>query len=218
MSDNFERQLRQHLAYEAAQVQHFPRPLASRIEAAVESRGHQGTLRQVALAAGLVILAVLLAVGLSQARSSRSQPAGVAGPWEEDLTFSGAVTGNVRSTVAGDAEGVSTCIGKYAKPGEGWAANLVVEVAGTPYRLEMLVLPYRDPGTYSNTTGSRTVFIWLQGPRGDLGTSWGDDRVAATVTLNPGNESGTVEATLTGHRGPADVVRVSGRWTCRTRT
>ncbi len=221
MSDHFEHQLRQHLGHEAAQVRHFPRPLASRIEAAVQSGRRPATLQQLALAAGLVILVVLLAVGVSQARSSRSEPAGVPGPWKENLTFSGAVTGTVRSTLTGDDAGLNTCIGKYAT-GDGWAANLVVELNGEPYQLQMTVIPYRGPGTYSNTTGSRTVFLRLFSASE---SSWGtspDDPARATMTLDPGNESGTVDATLTGYMGPAaigpNIVRISGHWTCHTRT
>jgi len=211
---DLERQLRQHLAHEAAQVNHFPRLLASRIEAAVESGRRPAPLQQMALAAGLVILAIVVAIGVSQALGFRSQPASLAGPWEENLTFSGAVTGTVHSTVAGDAEGMSTCIGKYAKAVGGWSADLVVEVAGKPYHFAMSVV-YRGPGTYSNSNGSRTVFVHL-GDETDRQT-FADD--AATITLDAGNESGTVEAMLTKLGEPAsNFVRVSGRWTCRTRT
>ncbi len=214
MSDHFELQLRQHLQGEAARGDPFPRRLASRIEAAVESDRRPTAFGWVALAVGLAILAVVLAIGLSQGLNSRSEPAGLAGAWDENLTFSGAVNGTVRSTVASDAEGVSsTCIGQYARLGEGWSADLVVEVAGKPYRLAMSVL-YRGPGTYSNSDGSRTVFVHL-GDEAGWQTFAGDP---ATITLEPGNESGTVEATLTKIGEPAsNVVRVSGRWTCRTR-
>ena len=219
MSDPFERQLRQHLAQEAAQVKYFPRPLAGRIEATAQSSRRPATLQQLALVAGLVILAVLLAVGLSQARSFRSEPAGVAGPWAENLTFSGAVTGTVHSTSAGENANRSTCTGKHSTE-EGWTADMFVEVAGKPYHFSIAVTPYRGPGAYSNAAGSRTVGVWLysleSGPVGFTG-NWGDTTaIPATLTIDPGDESGTVEARMTDWSG--EVVQVSGRWTCRTRT
>jgi len=227
VSDQFERQLQQHLAQEAAQVKYFPRPLASRIEAAVPFGHRPATIRQVALAAGLVVLAVLLAVGLSQARSPRSQPAGVAGPWKENLTFSGAVTGTVHSTVADEGAARSTCSGRFSVAAGAWSSNFVIKLAGKLYYLEITVVPYSGPGTYSNSPSSSLgPKVSITDLDGTIGW-WGNNASApASFSVDPGHESGTLDATLTrtllaSGDLPSDLdekLHVSGRWTCRTKT
>jgi hypothetical protein len=132
-------------------------------------------------------------------------------PWIEDLTFSGGLTGTLNQVVAGSAGLRTICTGKRAQGGTTWVLTLFGPVAGTVYGVQATVGDFRGPGRYRAPDAGVQVFS----PDDSVGwRSLAGDPVS--MLLEPGLESGTVDATLTDLADNSSKVHVSGRWTCQT--
>jgi hypothetical protein len=131
--------------------------------------------------------------------------------WIEDLTFSGGLAGTLNQVVAGSAGLRTICTGQRAQGGTTWVLTLFGPVAGTVYGVQATVGDYRGPGRYRAPDAGVQVFS----PDDSVGwQSLAGDPVS--MVLEPGLESGTVDATLTNLTDGSSKVHVSGRWTCQT--
>ncbi|HEY7201954.1 MAG TPA: hypothetical protein VIC57_17160 [Candidatus Dormibacteraeota bacterium] len=136
----------------------------------------------------------------------------LAGGWTQALTFSGEVEGAMRGLVPDTAALRSECSGRNSRRAGSWASALFGPVGGGDvYELLVTVRPYRGPGTY------RAPDVTVQVARPDGSAVWqtsGGDQ--ASFVVGPGEESGTLSATLTNLASDAAGLRVDGRWSCRT--
>ncbi len=229
MSDQFERRLREHLAMEAGQTIQFPRSLAGNIDAAMKSRRQTRMITQLTVAVAFVIGALLLGIAASHLRSLKgeTQPAAANNAsWKADLTLTGAVSGTVKSISVTEESARSNCSGRYSEAAGSWSSDFLIRLAGEQFHLEITVLPYAGPGTYSNSPSNpRGLLVLAYNSPTDDNLGWANDPSGpATFSVDPGDESGTLNATLT--RNPSgdlpsdwnESVHVSGRWTCRSTT
>jgi hypothetical protein len=175
-------------------------------------------------AAGASLFALLLAIVAGCAGQAPSAapvvpppattpaPAGSpAGSWAQALTFSGDVQGGMGHVLPDSAATRSECSGRNSRPEGAWASALYGAVGQDVYEVLVIVHAYRGPGAY----GVPDVTVQVARPDGSSvwQTSAGDQ---ATFTVDPGEESGTVSATLTNLSNTATRLRVDGRWSCRT--
>jgi hypothetical protein len=131
--------------------------------------------------------------------------------WTQALTFAGDVSGTMDAVAPIDANAPSECTGRNSRQAGAWASALYGPVGGDVYGVLVTVRPYRGPGVYRAPDASVQVLrpdgsaVWRSGT--------GD---ATTFTVAPGEETGSVEASVTNLTNTSTKIRVSGRWTCRT--
>jgi hypothetical protein len=145
-------------------------------------------------------------------------PTGYQGPtprpaWVENLTFGGDLSGVMNQVTAGAGGLRTVCTGKrgLGLSTDTWVLTLFGPIGKQVYGLEISLSDYRGPGTYSAPQATMQVF------RPDVTLGWqalGGD--AVSFVIDQGEESGTVQATLTNLTNNRSKVRVSGRWTCQT--
>jgi len=181
-----------------------------------------------ARAAGAPLFALLLVVALA-ACAGQAPPAAVvpprvtpapatpapagspAGSWAQALTFSGDLQGAMDGVLPDSPATRSECTGRNSRPEGAWASALYGTVGPDVYEVLVTVHAYRGPGVY----GAPDVMVQVARPDGSaIWQTSGGDR--ATFTVDPGEESGTVSATLTNLSTTATRLRVDGRWSCRT--
>jgi hypothetical protein len=92
-----------------------------------------------------------------------------------------------------------------------WASTLFGPVGAEVFGVVVLSSGYRGPATYDQGKASVQVYnpdksrVW-QSQSGDL----------VSFTVNPDEESGSMDATLTNLGTNKSKLKVSGRWSCRT--
>jgi hypothetical protein len=177
---------------------------------------------------GIALVAALLAASgcgpltlpnldIAPAAPAASAPAAVTASserttgWPQALTFAGDVSGTMDAVAPIDANAPSECTGRNSRQAGAWASALYGPVGGDVYGMLVTVRPYRGPGVY------RAPDVSVQVLRPDGSAVWrsgtGD---AATFTVAPGEETGSVEASVTNLTNTSTKIQVSGRWTCRT--
>ena len=173
--------------------------------------------RLAGIAAAVLVLAVVSGCSLLEQQmsisptptpsplvASSAQP-----PWTENLTFSGDLKGTMNQVVAGSGGTNTVCTGQRAQGGDPWVLTLFGPVGRATYGLQITVSDYRGPGDYEAPEASMQVFR----PDATLGwQSLAGDQVS--MVLDPGQESGTVNATLTNLTNATTKVKVYGSWTC----
>jgi hypothetical protein len=165
-------------------------------------------------AAGIVALFVFTACGQTTPVAVASpSPVIAQGSWAQSLTFTGAITGQMTGIVADSGSQVNACTGSKTRTGEQWADTFygTTAASGQVWEIVFTVNNFRGPGAYHTTDVSLVVRtpdkarVWL---------SQGRDRV--TFTVEPSQQSGTVDASLTdAASGRAGSLRIAGRWNCR---
>ena len=164
--------------------------------------------------AGIVALVVLAACGQTSVNAGPSpSPVIATGNWNENLTLSGDLAGQITSVVPDQGSQQTYCSGAKVRNGEIWSDSFyaVIDTSGNEWQLNILVENFRGPGTY----GSRDVKISLQSP--DNSRAWlnqGGDKV--TFTIDRSFQSGTIDAFLTNaFSGKNGAEHVTGSWNCR---
>jgi hypothetical protein len=151
-----------------------------------------------------------LPAGVTTAASAARPAAG--GGWTQALTFTGDIQGGMDHVLPDSSAERSECSGRNSRAAGAWAAALYGPIGGQAvYEVVVTVQPYRGPGTYH--APGVTVEVAVPDGSAVWQTSAGD---AATFTVEPGEQTGTVSATLTNLSTTATSVHVDGRWSCVT--
>ena len=165
--------------------------------------------------AGVVVaLVVLAACGESspQVRVSPSAPA-VAASWNQDLSFSGDVSGHMSTIIPDNPQITNACTGPKPRIGETWADEFfgTIDSSGDVWGVAFVIQNYGGPGVYKNVAIAVQVHsmdnskVWITQP--------GD---AVTFTLDRTQQSGTIDALLTNaDSGKAGALHMTGRWNCK---
>lgn len=163
---------------------------------------------------GIVALFVLAACDSTTAKSVASpSPVIPQGSWNQSLTLSGDISGQITTIVPDTSTQQSTCSGSKARNGEVWADSFytTVDASGTQWQLTIVVQNFRGPGSYTNGD----VNVVLQSP--DNTKAWlslGNDKVTFTITRS--QQSGTIDATLTNaSSGTTAAEHIKGTWNCQ---
>lgn len=164
---------------------------------------------------GIVALFVLAAACSQTSAKTAATPSPVIaqGNWNQSLTLTGDVAGQISAIVPDTQTQQSTCSGAKARNGEVWADSFfsTVDSSGTQWQLTIVVSNFRGPGTYTNGD----VNVVLQSP--DNTKAWlsqSADRVTFMIERN--QQAGTIDATLTNATtGKAAAEHIAGRWNCQ---
>jgi hypothetical protein len=172
--------------------------------------------------AGIVALIVLAACGQNNVSSSGSPAPVIAeGNWNQNLTLSGDLVGQITSVVPDQGTQQTFCSGAKVRNGEPWSDTFyaVLDASGNQWQLNIIVENFRGPGTY----GSRDVKISLQAP--DNSKAWlnqdadPSNHLAAdkvTFIIDRTFQSGTIDAFLTNaDSGKRGAEHITGSWNCR---
>ncbi|HEY8815618.1 MAG TPA: hypothetical protein VIP57_11020 [Candidatus Dormibacteraeota bacterium] len=164
-------------------------------------------------AAGIVALIVFTAC-------TQTNPPVVASPspvipqgnWTQDLTLTGAITGQITGIVPDSGDQVSACTGSKTRTGEQWADTFYGSTDGgaTVWEIAFVVKNFRGAGSYTTSDSSLVVRsldktkVWLNIAR---------DKV--TFTVAPTQQSGTINAALTDANSGKPAMKIAGTWNCR---
>ena len=172
--------------------------------------------------AGIVALFVLAACNQTSPTAGPSpSPVLAQGNWNQNLTLTGDLPGQITAIVPDQGTQQTFCSGAKARDGETWADTFyaTVDSSGSEWQLSILIKNFRGPGTYSN----KDVQIALESP--DNTQTWLNqdadplqnlpaDKV--TFTMARSQQTGTVDAELTNATsGKRGAEHISGSWNCR---
>jgi hypothetical protein len=143
--------------------------------------------------------------------SVTTPPASAAPNWVQNLNFSGDLSGNMARIAPPGPNQNSECSGKNSKAVGTWASTLYGPVGAEVFGIVVLSSSYRGPATYDQVKTS--VQVYSQ-DKSRVWQSLGADLVSFTV--NPDEESGSIDATLTNLSTNKSKLKVSGRWSCRS--
>ena len=162
-------------------------------------------------AAGIVALIVFTAC-------TQNNPPAVASPspvipqgnWSQNLTFTGAITGQINAIVPDSGDQVSACTGSKTRTGEQWADTFYGSTDGgtTVWEIGFVVNNFRGAGAYSD---SAIVIRNLDNTREWLNIA----RDKVTFTMDATQQSGAINASLTDARSGKPALKVTGTWNCR---
>ena len=164
-------------------------------------------------AAGIVALVVLTACGQNSPPAVASpSPVIAQGNWTQDLTFTGAIKGQMTAIVPDSADQTSSCTGSKTRTGEQWADTFygLTDAAGPTWEIAFVVKNFRGAGTYGTRDAAIVVRsidrtkVWLNITR---------DKV--TFTVDSSQQSGTLNAALTDANTGKPALKVAGTWNCR---
>jgi hypothetical protein len=163
--------------------------------------------------AGIVALFVLAACGQNNTPAVASpSPVIAQGNWAQNLTFTGEITGQMTGIVADTGNQVSSCTGSKTRNGEQWA-DTFYGMAGTDgqvWSVAFVVNNFRGPGVYHSTDvqfavrNADNTQKWINQPSNKI-----------TFTLDPSQQSGTVDAALTDAVTGKAALQITGQWNCR---
>ena len=164
-------------------------------------------------AAGIVALIVFTACTQNNPPAVASPPPVIPqGNWTQNLTFTGAITGEITGIVPDSGDQVSECTGSKTRTGEQWADTFYASNDGgaTVWEFGFVIQNFRGAGTY--LTGDTAVVVrsldqtkvWLNLAR---------DQV--TFTIDSTQQAGTVNAALTDATTGKSTLKVTGTWNCR---
>src|SRR5438067_10936873 len=172
--------------------------------------------------AGIVALFVLAACGQTTVNAGPSpSPVIAAGNWNQNLTLSGDLPGQITTVVPDQGTQQTFCSGAKVRNGETWSDSFyaAIDTSGSQWQLNIIVENFRGPGTYS----SRDVKISLQAP--DSSKAWLNqdadtaNHLAAdkvTFVIDRTFQSGTIDAFLTNaSSGKRGAEHITGTWNCR---
>ena len=172
--------------------------------------------------AGIVALFVFAACGQTNVIvASSPSPVIPQGTWTQNLTLTGDLPGRITGVVPDQGTQQTFCSGAKARNGETWADTFYANVdsSGSEWQLNIIIENFRGPGTYTD----KDVKISLQAPDNsktwlnqdtDPVTNAAADKV--TLTMDRGQQSGTIDALLTNAAtGAHGAEHVTGTWNCR---
>ena len=110
-----------------------------------------------------------------------------------------------------DPQTPSECTGRNSRPSGTWASSIFGNVGTDVYGVLFAVGKYRGPGSYSGSD------LTVQVHRSDNSAVWqsaGDSQT--TLTVDPDEESGSVDATLVNLASNRAGIRLQGTWSCST--
>lgn len=210
--------------HQALDARSRPAPaLLARAMAAVREDGRGRELGPSSWAVIAATGVALLLVGtLLVLRLSASPPHGMAvAPdqgWPEQLTFTGAIDENVVKTLPVRGGTRSTCSGTLSRKIGVFNIDLYLPYSGGYLHVQILLHEYSGPGLYAESSG----FKYEMGIKANDNPfqAWGRTADSMAVRVDPGEESGTVAATLSASASPGvdSPLIVSGGWTCKTST
>jgi hypothetical protein len=164
-------------------------------------------------AAGIVALIVLAtACGQNTVAVASPSPVIPQGNWTQSLTFTGEIAGQLTGIAPDTGDQVNACTGSKTRNGEQWSDTFygIIDTSGRVWEVGFLVNNFRGPGAYHTNDVSFAVRsadktrVWLNLTR---------DKI--TFTLDPNQQSGTVDATLTDATTGKQGLQITGRWNCR---
>jgi hypothetical protein len=164
-------------------------------------------------AAGIVALIVLAACNETSAKPSPTPtPTVVQASWSQNLSFSGDISGHMAGIVPDIGSQKSQCSGGRARNGDTWADLFfgTVDSGGEVWGVVFQIANFRGPGTYQNASVTIEVHsidatkVWQ---------SRGADKV--TFVLDRGQQSGTIDASLTNATTGKEGLQITGGWNCR---
>jgi hypothetical protein len=164
--------------------------------------------------AGIVALFVLTACGQDTVKLGPSpSPVIPQGNWNQSLTLTGDLPGQITSIVPDTTTQQSACSGSKARNGDVWSDSFysTVDSSGTVWQLSMVIENFRGPGTYTE----KDLKVALQLP--DNSRAWlnqtGDK---LTFTIDRSQQSGTLDAQLTNaESGKTAGEHITGHWNCQ---
>lgn len=163
---------------------------------------------------GIAALLVLTACSQNNANAGPSpSPVIPLGNWNQNLTFTGEVTGLMTAIVADTADQQSECTGSRTRNGETWSDSFygVIDSSGQEWEVVFLIQNFRGPGTYAG----QNINIQVVTP--DLSRAWlslSGDKV--NFTMDTSQQSGTIDADLTdAASGQSAAVHLAGSWNCK---
>jgi hypothetical protein len=170
-----------------------------------------------------IVLAVLLAAGCRGLQppkvdtppplptSTPSPSPSAAASWTQNLEFSGDVSGTMTAVVPVSQQVRSECTGHNSRPAGAWASTIYGVIGSDAYGVLFSVGQYRGPGSYSSPD------VTVQVHRFDNSAVWQSTGTnSASFTVGSGEESGTVDATLTNLASNQPTLKLRGDWSCRT--
>jgi hypothetical protein len=171
---------------------------------------------------GIVALFVLAACDQTSVKVGPSpSPIIAQGGWNQNLTLTGDLPGQITAFVPVQGTQQTFCSGSKARSGETWSDSFYVNLdsSGNEWQLNFVIDNFRGPGTYTD----KDVKVALQSP--DNSRAWlnqGADPVASlaadkvTFTMDRSQQSGTVDALLTNaSSGKRGAEHITGSWNCR---
>jgi len=171
---------------------------------------------------GIVALFVLAACNQTSVKVEPSpSPVIAQGNWNQNLTLTGDLPGQITSIVPDQGTQQTFCSGAKARSGDTWSDSFYASVdsSGNEWQLNIVIENFRGPGTYLE----KDVKISLQSPDNskawlnqdaDAAANLAADKVTFTMTRNL--QSGTVDALLTNAiSGKRGAEHITGSWNCR---
>jgi hypothetical protein len=164
-------------------------------------------------AAGIVALIVFTACGQNNPVAVASpSPVIAVGNWNQNLTFTGEITGQMTGIVADSGNQVSACTGSKTRDGQQWADTFygTIDTSGRVWEIGFVVNNFRGAGVYHGADVSFAVRsvdntrVWLNLAR---------DKI--TFTLDQSQQSGTVDAALTDATTGRPGLGITGQWNCQ---
>lgn len=164
---------------------------------------------------GIVALIVLAAACDPTTVKTVASPSPViaAGNWNQSLTLTGDLVGQMTGIVPDTADQQSACTGSKSRLGDTWSDFFygTIDASGTEWEIVFLISNFRGQGTYVNSDVAITLQstdktkVWLNQPA---------DKV--TFVVDRGQQSGTVDSSLTNAAsGKAGAEHLTGRWNCK---
>lgn len=128
----------------------------------------------------------------------------------QDLAFSGDVSGTMSRLAVDDTQHQSECTGTGSRGGGAYAATLYGYVGDAVYGVVLVVKPYRGPGSYAPSVAQVEVHS------GDTQKVWQSSAAdAVTLSVDDGELTGAVDATLHNATTNQATLQVKGRWSCK---
>lgn len=171
---------------------------------------------------GIVALLVLAACDQSSVKVGTSpSPVIAQGNWNQSLTLTGDLAGQITGIVPDQGTQQTFCSGSKVRLGETWSDSFyaTVDTSGNEWQLNIIIENFRGPGTYSN----KDVKISLQSP--DNSKAWLNQDADAVMHLDADKvsfnidrslQAGTLDAFLTNATtGKRGAEHITGSWNCR---
>lgn len=126
----------------------------------------------------------------------------------QQLTFSGDLNGTMSRLAVDDQAAQSECTGTRSRAGGVWASTFYGYLGSDVFGVVVLIKPYRGPGSY----GPPAVSVEVHSRDDQQVWQAGSDLV---VTVDGGEMTGQVRATLVNAASDQPSLRLQGRWSCQ---
>ena len=171
---------------------------------------------------GIVALFVLAACDPTSVKVGPSpSPVLAQGNWNQNLTLTGDLPGQITSIVPDQGTQQTFCSGAKARSGDTWSDSFYASVdsSGNEWQLNIVIENFRGPGTYlekdvkMSLQSADNSKAWLN-QDDDAVTSQPADKVMFTIDRTM--QSGTMDVWLTNaFSGKHGAEHITGTWNCR---